>query len=185
MKVPIASTQNPPGRFVVFRPVGRKPMRTVLLKLCLALTCLLAVAADEPATQLKIVLRKPQDKATLSIKDSRAVLAVESESGIGSAEITLAAGSWPKTIVLRLGVKDLEGFHAENGVLRIHTSLGHAKPEVSQRAEDGKWKEAPAEDRHRISVRRAGDKIEVELPAVLFSEGRPSIRVQWIDYYRG
>lgn len=138
----------------------------------------------EPTPTLEVVLQKPTDKATVRFKEERAVIAIESKAGIGRAEIKPPAGKWPKSITLSLGLKDLEGFYAENDALRIQASLKHDNPEVSVSKPGGERKQIPAEERHGMSVKRVGERIEVELPAVLFSEGIKSIRVQWIDYNR-
>jgi hypothetical protein len=151
----------------------------------LILGALLFSVADDPTSRLEVTLRKPQDKIEIKISAERAVISVLSESGIGGAQMKLAAGKWPKEVVLKLALKELEGFNAECGDLRIHTGLGHDKPEVFHRAADGTWKEAKAEDRHVVKIGRADGRIEVVLPAVLFTDERKAVSVQWIDYYRG
>lgn len=140
--------------------------------------------ADEPSARLEVSLQKPQDRAVVSLKGERAVIAIESPSGIGRAEFKPAGGKWPKTISLSIGLKDLEGFYAETDALRIQASLGGEKPEVFVRKPNGERQAVPAEERHRIPIKRVGDRIEIELPDVLMEEEGKSIRVQWIDYYR-
>lgn len=154
------------------------------MKIALLVVASLCGQADEPPPKPEVTLQKLQDKATVRFKDEQAIISVESPSGIGRAEIKPAGGKWPKRIALSLRLKDLEGFYAEHDGLRIQTSLKHEKPEVSVPASGAERKAIPAEERHRIAIKRVGDHIEVELPTVLFSEGVKSIRLQWIDYYR-
>lgn len=154
------------------------------MKIAFIVLASLCVPADEPPPKPEVALQKPQDKATVRFQDERAVIAIESPSGIGRAEIKPAGGKWPKRIALSLHLKDLEGFYAEHDGLRIQTSLKHEKPEVSVPASGDERKAIPTEEGHRIAIKRIGDRIEVELPTVLLGEGMKSIRVQWIDYYR-
>jgi hypothetical protein len=134
--------------------------------------------------ELSYTLQKKGDRVTAKISADEALYTVDSPTGIGRLELVRKSGAWPKKIVLRLGLKDLEGFSAGNGDLEFRGNLGQKLPEVSRIDKDEKRTAVDNDGRYTMPIRRVGDRIEVVLPSALFPPEVKSLKVQWIDYYR-
>lgn len=86
---------------------------------------------------------------------------VTSAGGIGRAAIEIESGTWPASPLVRLHLRDLEGFTASSGARRLD-------------------KEDLAITRHT-----AGDSVyfDVRLPDSLV-DGESRIEISWVDFYR-
>lgn len=118
-------------------------------------------------------LSRQSDNVTVTSDSSNALISVSSEFGIGQATVKLTQGEWPATVTVRLYLKGLEGFTANNGTTTIE------KQQLSVQAYDQNM--APSEQEYLM------DEVgyyEVRLPASLFTEGTTDIRIQWVDFYR-
>ena len=124
------------------------------------------------------------DSVVIANKNDRWTAKIQSKRGIGSCKLVLEQGVWPRTIEISLAIKDLEGFRVSNGRLRLQCALHIPQPEVFQLDADGKWQEAKSLMQHRVDIKRAGNWINVQLPAVLFTADDSTIEVQWVDFYR-
>src|SRR5690606_41577117 len=82
---------------------------------------------------IAITLQRAGDQATARVDKERALVVIESKSGIGSATLTPGKTGWPKTLELSLSLSALEGFTLTGNDLRVRTFLGDTMPEVLRR----------------------------------------------------
>ena len=116
----------------------------------------------------------------------RAVLLVESPTGIGRARLTpTTPGRWPEHIVLRLRLAALESFEVNNGAVKIHTEF-KTQPPFAQLACDGDGKKIGGASPYWIFAKRErGENLfELTLHAALLKDEPASMDLQWIDYLR-
>jgi hypothetical protein len=112
---------------------------------------------------------KENDRLTVELTGSTAIIDVASPTGIGRAEITTTTGLWPQKLIFRFHLQALEGFQISNGAHRYDFSL---KPE---------------ENAARFEQAQAGQKldpIEVEVPSSWLKDAPGSLNIQWVDWYR-
>jgi hypothetical protein len=159
-----------------------------------------ALAADGPASDLDITLRKPADRAAASTDGQAKILTVTSPSGIGGATITPKAGKWPETVTIRLRLGGLESLTVSNGKATLSTSVsshGDGKAEVHL-TESGKQKSIDSKSPYWMELRVLDAKgnptkkipvqdgyFEFTVPKALMGDGIKSITLNWIDFYRG
>ena len=97
---------------------------------------------------------------TIVSEQDETIINVVSKFGIGRADITLSQGAWPKNVVVRLYLQEVEGFDVSNGTVKLELS--------------------------DFIVKRSKDKryYEVKLPKSLFIDRTTVISIQWVDFYR-
>jgi hypothetical protein len=148
-----------------------------------------APAAKPPAKPgLLVRMDKQEDVAETAVgRDGTAVVAVTSPSGIGRASLQPGEGTpWPRRVVVRLvGFTALEGFDAGNDDVTVHGRLGGENTEVRRVGAGGKTGDAPDDGRYAMPMEQTDDGIEVTLPGALCREGVGTVRIQWVDAYRG
>ncbi len=148
---------------------------------------------------VKVVTRRSDDVVEVRSETDAAVIDVESPFGISQAVVERVGGEWPKAVTLRLHLKGLSNFRAENGAVTLEASasLEKGKPAVRQ------WKdgaETPGLDEkspYWMDVRILGadgkpaeapprkeGSFDVTLPKAFFDGNPRSIKVRWIDFYR-
>src|SRR6476620_6179331 len=71
----------------------------------------------------KITTRRKSDTVTVQATKERTVFVVKSPSGISHAGIERLDEGWPKSVVLRLHLKGLEGFQITNGKVTLEAAV--------------------------------------------------------------
>ena len=158
-----------------------------------------AVAGNPAAADFEIATRKAQARVAKTREDT-AIFDVECPRGIGSAEITLKSGAWPDTLLVRLHLRGLESFKVSDGTTTVEASVSshgdHAVRvyRMESNAEKGiergspLWTEIKALD---VDGKPMGkiplDKghFEVTVPKAFLNSQTKTIRLEWIDFYRG
>ena len=107
----------------------------------------------------------------------KAVIDIRSQFGIGSGTVHLVRGNWPREIVVRLHLGGLEGFDVSNGT----TSVSKSDMQVKMVDKDGK----PLAGKYLLKEQAKGAYYEVELPAQLLGKGVTTLKMSWVDFYRG
>ena len=113
----------------------------------------------------------------VTASNRKAVIDVRSQFGIGSGSIHLVRGNWPREIVVRLHLGGLEGFDVSNGT----TSVSRSDMQVKMVDKDGK----PLAGKYLLKEQAKGAYYEVELPAELLGKGVTTLKMSWVDFYRG
>jgi hypothetical protein len=152
----------------------------------------IAALAAEPGPQLKFTdFKREGDSATVRLTDDNAVITIESPFGIGGVTATAMAGPWPREVTLRLRLKSLEGFTIVTDRLRASGSQGTSgKFEFSLRGAKGEFEKVSGGGDYVVAgtldirVEKRKDEIVVTLPANLLADTK-SVRIEWIDAYRG
>jgi len=138
------------------------------------------------------------DEVTVSLEGETAIVNVHSRSGIGRAAVEQVSGAPPKTIVLRLHLKGLEGFRLayDQTVITVEVSsrdsgrvrqavLSPAGAERPIASDSPFWLES------RIVSGQTPPQIpldqgyfELSLPKDFLDTGQRAFSLQWIDFYR-
>jgi hypothetical protein len=163
------------------------------------LLAIAAVATADDPPRFKFTTKKPDDTVEIRADKDKTMFVVKSPSGISQAVIERQDDAWPKTIILRLHLKDLESFKVTNGKMRLDAAVGiqDGKPKVRQ-WKDGK-EDAPLDEKNPYwsEVRIVGGDgkpakalplkdgyFEVVVPRVILEGNPKTITVAWIDFYR-
>ena len=107
----------------------------------------------------------------------KAVIDIRSQFGIGSGTIHLVRGNWPREMVARLHLGGLEGFNVSNGTM----SVMKEEMQVKMLDKDGK----PLVGKYLLKEQAKGGYYEVRLPAQLLGKGVTTLKMSWVDFYRG
>ncbi|MEI8374834.1 MAG: hypothetical protein WCJ35_18585 [Planctomycetota bacterium] len=169
-------------------------MRT--LGLLMSVFVISLVTTMKETTTLDIKTKKPADQVKMKIENDTVTLDVLSQSGIGSATITLAKGKWPTTVVLRLHLSGLESFAVFNSKIKLTGSvLSHSgntkRLYLTEIGKEGEWEpgtEIKVLDSAGKPVKGLPDKggyFEITLPKALLEGELESLELKWIDFYRG
>ncbi len=129
-----------------------------------------AALAPPPASAAAEFSAKPQrpaDKVAAEVADGALVLTVTSPGGIGSAEVKVEKGEWPKRVSVRLALKGLEGFTAECGGKKLSGFIN------SSGAKGGD-----------LAAEKKGELIQVALPEGFASGKDAVLKLSWVDFYR-
>jgi hypothetical protein len=166
------------------------------------LTAVLAIAAlvggaapaTRPATrsgELAVECPRKGDTVVVTAEGDRVVLVFSSPRGIGSAIVSRGAGSWPKSLVLRLELKGLESLALTCGNVSLVTEVSSTdhKARHSLRLVG---KDTPmAHDSpfsmpvRSVAASAAGPAyFEVAVPAALLGPESDRLTIHWIDFYR-
>ena len=149
-----------------------------------------AAAGDPPAPEYKAVITQ-NIRGAASIAASHTgrttVLDVIDPGGIGRAEVTLTKGAWPERLVVRLRYegtnrfRDVEGFTIGTDRLSLHGSLRSPVTEVITTG----GKRSNAAKGEGMTFTTYGDCQEVVIPAERHFKGGETLKIQWVDQYRG
>ncbi len=153
---------------------------------------------DQPA-KFKITTRRKDDAVEVQSDKGGTVFDVTSPFGISQAVVERLDDEWPKAVALRLHLKGLESFRAENGNVRLDAAVSSQDRQTKVRIwKDGK-EDAPLDENSlfwmdiRIVVGdgKPGKEhplkdgyFEVALPKAFFEGNPQSITLNWIDFYR-
>ncbi len=146
--------------------------------------------------------RKPEYQSAVETDGSKLTLLLAKDqlvidcsgTGIGKAAIHRNAANWPKTVVVRIHTKGLEGFQAGTKDLRGEWSVSSSPPHESRmslrRGGEEEIVLADSPDRTQVKHVPAADAAgiaahyEVPLPASFFENNPVELHVQWVDFYR-
>lgn len=166
----------------------------VLLILSVAMTN----TADDAIPAFKITNKRDNDRVEVQVEKDKVTFSVQSPFGISQATIEPMGEKWPDAVVLRLRLKGLENFKVTNGTVTIEgsASLQERKPLVRLWKDGQEDKPLDTKSPFWIGVRILSDVgtpakeiplkdgyFELALPMAVF-EGKPTITVSWIDFYR-
>ena len=162
-----------------------------------------AVEAFKKGAAAPQAIPQPGFEVTPDKKDSRLgfmgddrelIIDVASDSGIGGAKIKRLADKWPADVHVRLHLKGLEQFDAGNNDVKfkwgVSNSDGVSRMSLWKGTDESPVKADAREHTLVTHVRGnpndSDDKgyFDVPLPAVLFAENPPEIRLGWIDFFR-
>lgn len=180
---------------------------TLLVTLLMLAGC---AGGNETMSAIDVTLDKHDDSATVTIEDGRAVIDVTSATGIGGLKAT--ADEWPEEVVVRLGLRGLEGLTIRYGDYILMTgvsSTGDPVPlTLSVIDDEGNVQSAsPSADVYYPDIRAVtpdgatavgplaagersafplpeGSVFEITLPPHFHQGDHPSFSLQWIDFYR-
>ncbi len=166
-----------------------------------ALTLFLAMSCGPPYQEpvaFKVTPGKPDAHLTVEAGPEKAIIQVYSDSGIGSAEVEVAAGPMPKTILLRFHLRGLEELRFAYGNVTIMGSITSNKAGGIRQSlrglgdSPGKEQTIAQESPYWLKMRVVSQTdipiqdgyIEVETPADFLSSGQRKFSIQWVDFYR-
>jgi len=174
------------------------------LKLLAVLTLLSAPLATAAPPSISI---DPEEEHSLAKEDDTTVVNIRSKRGIGRTSILAKDGQWPKKLVLRLHLKGLEKFEISDGKQSLITSVSSTRQPRRKDPTTYLTKGAGAGREnldnqirvdHPFSLNvklvpgdGAAAKIplkgyfEIEVPADLLKGKPESLKLHWIDFYRG
>lgn len=166
------------------------PMRHALGLLVLFLMGA-TLLAEPPKIETR--LRREGDSLTLRQRDKALQILITSKTGIGSAEIKVTEGSWPRDVTLRFeyaaglgnGFKMLEGFTLTTDRLRVdgsHKQSG-ALPVYFPDADGNYGPDWPPAGHLRVTCTPVEGAMELVLPAHLLTGSR-RVFISWVDAYR-
>ena len=152
---------------------------------------------EPAAAKYKVNNTRPSSQITVSNEGDVANVQVISETGIGSATISLESGSWPNSIQMHFHLQGLEGLHFLYDETTVNISVNTQAMILQDVSVDG----APAEeideassywmavsfedsDGSAVSSPVAGGVIIVEAPAAFLAGEYPEFTINWIDFYR-
>ena len=160
-------------------------MRTshILLMLCVVVA-ITACTRDGPP-QFKAATDK-DNQLSWSIEDETAVIDIQSLGGIGKADIKLLSGSYPAQIILRLHLKNLEGFKLTYGKTTVSASSSGTSETVTQSLieSDGSERAITSLSLWWMEIQPEQGYLEITLPRALTQEKPKSFSFQWVDFYR-
>jgi hypothetical protein len=149
--------------------------------------------ADDAAAELTVTEQKPEDRVLWTQDGGELIIDVWSESGIGSAVVSLQSGEMPQPIVMRFHLAGLEQmtFGFDDAVVTLSVS-SHGDEQVLRSAT---VEEQPVEVTRRgpywMDVQRvaaaddpSGYYYEVAAPQAFYDSGATMFLIAWIDFYR-
>lgn len=175
--------------------------------LLLALFCLVIAglaACSDPVTPVptdeplyRVASTRPSSEVSVSNEGESAFVEVYSDTGIGSATVTLIEGSWPETIVMRFHLNGLERLQFMFDKTVIHLSVtsqnmilqsvaaGSAEQEIIA-DESPYWMAVTFLDETGTTVEKpaADGVIEVQAPAAFLAAEATEFTINWIDFHR-
>ena len=159
--------------------------------------------AAEP--DLKVELRKAEDKFVGNAEAKRTLYVITSPSGIGQVKVTRVSGIWPRNVALRFQYKpshrftNLEGFFLRTDRLEIRGFVRPRRDKASPKGLESQlhfWflgpdnatrtqgtGDVPPAGTLDVVVREAEGALEFSLPANLLGDTR-TMTLDWIDAYR-
>ncbi len=149
--------------------------------------------AGSSVPQFIVTEQKPDDRVLLTPDGSGLIIDVWSESGIGSAVVSLQSGEMPQPIVMRFHLAGLEQmtFGFDDAVVALSVS-SHGDDQVLRSATVN---EQPVEvtlrgpywmDVQRVAAPDGAGSgyYEVTAPQAFYQSGETMFMIAWIDFYR-
>jgi hypothetical protein len=149
------------------------------------------------------VPKKETDQIEVSLEKQAAVFDIFSPGGIGGAEVKLASGTLPETILLRLHLRGLEEFRLTAGnktLLAAVSSHGDnsIQESISAKSNDiDDWRTIDPDSPYWMDIQivdpeaKSAPKIpledgyfEVTIPRFFIKTKISAFSIRWIDFYR-
>jgi len=136
---------------------------------------------------------KPGDRVLVTVGVDGAIFDVWSETGIGGASASLAAGEMPQSILFRLHLRGLEQMTIayNDTVVSLSVPSGGDRPVLQGVTVDGDEMPVTPQSPHWMDVTRveseagaAGGYFQVTAPQAFFAAAATEFRITWIDFYR-
>ena len=171
----------------------------VLVTILFWLTACSQLGSVLPA--FEVVPHKPETAIAYRVEGDAVIFDIFSQSGIGGADVSLAAGTMPKLVLLRFHLKGLESLQFTYGEttisLEISSSGAHDARETIMQGGDGA-QESPltsdspywmnvsivAADGVTASIPLEDGFFEVTPPADFLQGDHHDFSLEWIDFYR-
>ena len=149
--------------------------------------------SSSPPPEFTVTEQKVDDRVILTVDSDRLIVDVYSQSGIGSAVISLDSGAMPHPVVMRFHLAGLEqmtfGFndtvvtasvssHGDEQVLR-NATIDDKPVDVTLRGPY--WMDVKHES---LSDDPAGGYFQVTAPQAFYDSGATMFLIAWIDFYR-
>jgi hypothetical protein len=179
--------------------MGKKTRRQFLTLTALAASAAALPAAPAPdekpaAPKFSLRCKKPDDAITASVEQDRVVFRIISLSGISEGEITLVEGTWPRNVVLHFAewAEYMEDFHVNNGAVGLHGRLRSGE-DRSVWLYDRKGAEVKDREKafHTMTIEQNRTRfkkdrvIEIVLPPGYCSSATKTLKLHWLDAFRG
>ncbi len=176
---------------------GRSAMelRTTLLFICLALLTACAPVAPQPVAS--VTTDRPDTQVQVGESGDSAVVDVVSPTGIGGAQVALAAPPGALTVRLHLSGLEEYRFGYDDAQVLLSVSSHDASVRQSVRVGEGSEEEIEPGSPYWMDVRILdaggavtttlplhGGVIEVDAPPDFFAQPRQTFSLSWIDFYR-
>jgi hypothetical protein len=156
-------------------------MKSILL----IFVMLISIAqAGLPAPPPKVELKKPGDSAAIAVTGNVMVVSITSETGIGEATLTRTGDKWPARIVIRLGVRSLESFDMQNGIIQFNTSMKSPKQMPYWKIGTNPSPPNSPDGVLDAIVSRAEGVMTITVPKEMMEGNPKTMTVGWIDAYR-
>ncbi len=175
----------------------------VLPAIILAVSSLVLADNGHPlkkdADTFKITTKRKDDAVEVQADKDKTVFDVKSPFGIGQAVIARVSEEWPKTVVLRLHLKGLSSFRAENGKVGLDAAVSLEEGKTKVRMWKNGKEDCPLDEKSPLwtDIRIVGGDgkpakelplkdgyFEMKLPQAFFDSNPKSVTLNWIDFYR-
>jgi hypothetical protein len=177
-------------------------MKFIVLYTCLLMSLFLVSCASRNASaqdskpEFQLTTKNPGDTLTILDENSRAVIDIQSETGIGSASLELVSGTMPDTLLLRLHLAGLEEFQLRSKQDAVSASLSggglfeltnesvlFSQTEIPIGAIHPLWMDIRIVSESKSIPLKAG-YFEVTIPPEFIRRAGGSFEIHWIDFYR-
>jgi hypothetical protein len=169
---------------------------TTLLGLFLVSCASQSVNAQDSKPEFLVTLKNSGDEIIILDENSKTIINILSDFGIGSATLTLVSGTMPDTILLRLHLKGLEDFQLISGNKTLAASIASgevfnitnqrvvsASGEFPLLSIDPLWMNIEIVSEHKHIPLETG-YFEITIPRDFIRHAGASFEVKWIDFYR-
>ncbi|MFO0816461.1 MAG: hypothetical protein U1A77_00885 [Pirellulales bacterium] len=163
----------------------------------LAATGRAAPPNDSTPARIRIADAKRDARLMVAGDARETTIEVRSESGIGRATLELTGPAWPESLTLRLHLQGLESLSLASDSIQLEWSVpssGEPHSRVTRRLPSGAEQTIDSTDPYFAAVRLVGEErqiplkqgyFELRIPRKLLEGSARSLRIQWIDFYRG
>ena len=177
-------------------------MKQIVLHTSLLMCLFLVSCASQPANaqdskpEFRVTTKNADDKITVLDEESRTVIDIHSDFGIGSASLELVSGSMPTILLLRLHLKGLEEFQIISSQTTIAASFssGQVFNIINQRVVspdkerpllmiDPLWMDIDIVSADRDIPLDEG-YFEIAVPGEFLRNAGDFFEIKWIDFYR-
>ena len=143
--------------------------------------------------QFLVTVDKPGDRVVLIVDNSQLTADVWSETGIGGASASLAAGEMPQSILFRLHLRGLEQmtFAYDDTVVSLSVPSGGDRPVLQSVTVDGDEMPVTPQSPYWMAVTQVESDagavdgyFQVTAPQAFFAAAAIGFRITWIDFYR-
>lgn len=180
-------------------------MKYLIIQLSLLMCLLLTSCASKTVnaqyfgTEFLVTVGNVDDQITLFIEDTKTIIDIKSEFGIGSALFELVSGPMPDTILLHLHLKGLETLEITSSQTTITASMSSSDAlfNISNQRVISSSKEYLISPMHPLwmSIKIVSPQstntipltegyFEVILPKEFIQKAGNSFEIKWIDFYR-